>query len=302
VEGQSEGKHEGSDEYLYDNSDNVSGNAIGSDEHKDTTQFSKTGKYLAESDRTDMTLQTIFGIWDYGDDADDSEFLGSFDASATPSLSNQPDNVTLLDQVEIDLQTVSEHDLRTLSNYTPNWGTIDDTDPDQNPNPGSSDINETIHAGWYFSLIHSSQASPTNEGERVVKDVQIRDGKAIVITAIPNTDACSGGGNSIVHEIDADSGGRLTAAQFDINDDGVIDENDLVTPTDPDSHGLRDAEGNPIDIPPTGKEFTGILYPPVFLTMPDNVREMKLFSTSAGTTETIFEKKEKKQMVYWRIR
>ena len=144
--------------------------------------------------------------------------------------------------------------------------------------------------------------SPTNEGERVVKDVQIRDGKAIIISIIPNTDACSGGGNSIVHEMDAATGGRLDEAQFDINDDGVIDENDLVTPTDPDSHGLRDANGDPIKIAPTGHQFTGILYPPVYLTMPDKEREMKLFSTSAGTTATMFETSERKQMVYWNLR
>ena len=264
-----------------------------------------TGKYLGESDRIDMALQNIFGIWDYGDDADNSEYLGAFDPTATPSLSNQANNVTLLQQTEIDWQTVSDHNLRTLSNTAPNWKTVPDNDPvpGQDRNPGSSDAGETVHAGWYFELIHSSQASPTNEGERVVKDVQIRDGKAIIISITPNTDACSGGGNSIVHEMDAATGGRLDEAQFDINDDGIVDENDLVTPTDPDgSPGLRDANGDPIKIAPTGHQFTGILYPPVYLTMPDMEREMKLFSTSAGTTTTMFEKKEQKQMVYWRIR
>ncbi|HIJ56518.1 MAG TPA: hypothetical protein HPQ03_10380 [Deltaproteobacteria bacterium] len=273
--------------------------------HADNTGYMvvfATGKYLGETDRTDMTLQTIFGIWDYGDDEDDSEYLGTFDSSVTPSLSNQANNVALLEQTEIDWQTVNDNSLRTLSNTAPNWKTVADATSGQDPNIGSADSGETVHAGWYFKLIHSSQASPTNEGERVVKDVQIRDGKAIIISITPNTDACSGGGNSIVHEIDAATGGRLDEAQFDINDDGVIDENDLVTPTDPDSHGLRDAQNNPIKIAPTGHQFTGILYPPVYLTMPDKEREMKLFSTSAGTTTTIFEKKERKQMVYWRIR
>ena len=260
-----------------------------------------TGKYLGDTDRSDMTLQSIFGIWDYGDDADDSEYLGTFDSSVTPSLSNQADNVTLLEQTEIDWQTVNDHNLRTLSNTAPNWQTVNDADAasGQKPNPGSADAGETVHAGWYFKLIHSSQASPTNEGERVVKDVQIRDGKAIIISIIPNTDACSGGGNSIVHEIDAATGGRLDTAQFDINDDGVIDENDLVDAPP----GLTDENGDPIlKIAPTGHQFTGILYPPVYLTMPDKEREMKLFSTSAGTTTTMFETAERKQMVYWRLR
>ena len=160
----------------------------------------------------------------------------------------------------------------------------------------------TVHAGWYFDLKHSSQASPTLEGERVAKDVLIRDGKALVISLTPNSDACSGGGNSIVHELDAFTGGRLSIAQFDVNDDKVIDDNDLINPKDPAGNPLVDDDGNLIKIPPTGKDFTGILYPPVFLTMPDKQREMKLFSTSAGTTETIFEKSEKRAMVYWRVR
>jgi hypothetical protein len=65
---------------------------------------------------------------------------------------------------------------------------------------------------------------------------------------------------------------------------------------------LRDENGDPIKIAPTGYQYTGILYPPVFLTMPDRVREMKLFSTSAGTTASMFENSERKQMVYWRLR
>jgi Tfp pilus tip-associated adhesin PilY1 len=210
--------------------------------------------------------------------------------------------VTLLEQTEIDWRIISGYYYRTLSNNEPNWATIDDLDTDQLPDPGSTDTGETVHAGWYFSLIHSSQASSSPEGERVVRNVVIRDGKAIVISTTPNSSPCSGGGDSIIHEIDAATGGRLRVAQMDINDDGVIDENDLITPNDPYGNPIIDNDGNPIKVPPSGKEFTGVLYQAVFLTMPDKVREMKLFSTSAATTETVFEKAEKKSMVYWRVR
>jgi len=261
-----------------------------------------TGQYLAEADRTNMTIQAIYGIWDYGDDGDDSEYLGAFDSSATPSLSNQAANVTLLEQTEIDWRTISGHGLRTLSNNAPNWATVADSDTGQRANPGDLNAGVTVHAGWFFNLVHSSEADPAEEGERVVKDVIIRDGNAIVISIVPNTSPCSGGGNSIVHEIDAATGGRLSEAQFDIDSDGVIDENDLITPNGPDGSPLLDDDGNPVRVPPTGKGFTGILFPPVFLTMPDKTREMKLFSTSAGSTEAVFEKVERKAMYYWIMR
>jgi hypothetical protein len=55
-----------------------------------------TGKWLGGFDYTNKTTQTLYGIWDYGDDDDDSEYLGVFDRGATPELSNQLDSVILL--------------------------------------------------------------------------------------------------------------------------------------------------------------------------------------------------------------
>ena len=55
----------------------------------------------ADSDFADTQTQTIYGLWDYGDDADDTEYLGSFNRGSTPQLSNQPAMVTLLQQVEV---------------------------------------------------------------------------------------------------------------------------------------------------------------------------------------------------------
>ncbi len=58
-----------------------------------------TGKYLTAADLSDTTQQTIYGVWDYGDNADDAEYLGAFDPThLTTPLSNQADGVTLLRQ------------------------------------------------------------------------------------------------------------------------------------------------------------------------------------------------------------
>jgi Tfp pilus tip-associated adhesin PilY1 len=258
-----------------------------------------TGRYLGNSDRLDTNLQTIYGIWDYGDYADDSEYLGSFDRG-TGILSNQPSEVTLLEQTEIDWRSVSGHELRTLSNNTANWATSDDADSEQKPNPSASvsgsdgldndgdgsidEADEQIaHAGWYFDLPLA--------GERVIKDLIIRDRKAIVISSLPSDSPCSGGGTSIVHEMDACTGGRLAEAQFDINGDNVIDQNDLIN---------IGTEADPVWVAPTGKSFTGMLHRPIMLRLQDGEREMKVFSTSAGTTDKVFEKTETMGVSSWR--
>ena len=241
-----------------------------------------TGKYLGDTDCSDISAQTIYGIWDYGDDLDNSEYLGAFNRGSTPELFNQPNTVTLLKQTEVDWRTVYGHDLRTLSDNKPVWETKDDMEG-QLP-----DLSDTVanNAGWYFDL-------PIT-GERIVRDVMIRDGTAIVISVIPNESPCFGGGSSIVHEMNACTGGRFDEARFDINNDGKIDENDFI--------GIVDDEGNPILVPPTGISYTGMLYTSPIIRMPDEQREMKIFSTSAGTTETLFEAAERRGLFYWRER
>ena len=61
-----------------------------------------------------------------------------------------------------------------------------------------------------------------------------------------------------------------------------------------------DVNGHTIKVPPTGKGYDGQLHPPVIVSMPDKKREMKILSSSKGTTETLFEKAEPIGMFYWR--
>jgi Tfp pilus tip-associated adhesin PilY1 len=243
-----------------------------------------TGLYLGTDDRTNQSVQTVYGIWDYGDDADNAEYLGMFSSGF---LSNQTTNVTLLEQEELPQSPVTlyGHRIRLTTNYTPNWETLADSTEGQDPDPGSAESPpNTVHAGWYFDL--------PDPGERVIKDLMIRDGMAVFTSFTPNSSPCAGGGNSMVHEMNACTGARPLpeTPQFDINDDGVIDDNDRVNLGDDD---------NPDWVSPTGKEFVGLLHPPVVLTMPDRRREMKVFSTSAGTTVTLMERGERRGIFYW---
>ena len=251
-----------------------------------------TGKYLQVSDFEDTNLNTIYGVWDYGDDSDDSEYLGAFNRGSPDTLSNQPENVTLLEQEYIPSPvsdpnnpyfwtvTVGTEEVvvRILTRNDPNWETVADSDVDQLPNPGS--VSNTVHAGWYFDL-------PVT-GERVVSDVLIRDGNAIVISFMP-PESCSTGGYSIVHEMDAATGGRLLTPQFDINADAAIDTGDLIN---------IGTEASPVWVAATGLRKTGRLHVPAILRMGST--EMKSFSSSEGTIKTVRERPARLGVRYWR--
>jgi len=240
-----------------------------------------TGMYLGETSFSSTATQTIYGVWDYSDPSDPSEYLGTFMRGALPSLSNQPDTVSLLQQTEIDSRVVNGYGLRTLSDGQAVWKT--ETDPQSTemapmlPNPSSTELN---HAGWYFDL-------PLT-GERVISDVQIREGKAIVIAFTPAITPCGSGGESFVMEMDACNGGRLPRPNFDINNDLFIDTDDQIN---------IGTEENPDLVSPTGIQRPGRLLPPTILIR--GVDEIKYFSSSRGVIEMVRERAARVGITSW---
>jgi Tfp pilus tip-associated adhesin PilY1 len=237
-----------------------------------------TGKYLHNDDRADLSQQTIYGIWDYGDDSDDGEYLGIFNRTSSNKLSNQHPSVILLKQTIVDTRTLSGHVYRTFSDNTTAWPTATDTDAGEDPNP-------TTHAGWFVDF---PNASPY-EGERVFKGVQIRDGRAFVISFIPDTSPCSGGGNSFLYIMDACDGSRMPndRKQFKI---GTTD--DLIQIG-------TDANGDPILAPPTGKAYVGTLHEPKIIRKPGTGDERLYMSSSTGVVETEDVPAERRGTLYW---
>ncbi|MGD9240607.1 MAG: PilC/PilY family type IV pilus protein, partial [Desulfobacterales bacterium] len=134
-----------------------------------------TGKFLGSSDFDDARLQTIYGIWDYGDrvfiprlgwsDDDNSEFLGTFRVPKEAALlSNQPPTVKLLEQKAFEVPVGSGEDeviVRVLTDEKPAWITKADSEDDQMPDPSDEFSND---AGWYLDL-------DVYAGERVISDV-----------------------------------------------------------------------------------------------------------------------------------
>ena len=233
-----------------------------------------TGRFLHNNDRADLTQQSIYGIWDYGDDADDDEYLGSFTPGVPQPLSNQFFGITLLEQTIVDETAINGHDYRTFSDNSADWDTSPDGDAGQNPNP-------IRHVGWYVDFTND----PPYEGERVFKGVQIRDGKVFVISFSPDISPCSGGGNSFLYVIDACTGGRLESSQFQIAGGNYIQ--------------VDDGTGNLIWVAPTGKAFVGTLHEPKIIRRPGTGLERLYMSSSTGVVETEDVPAERRGVLYW---
>jgi type IV pilus assembly protein PilY1 len=232
-----------------------------------------TGKHLAKSDNTDTAQQSVYGIWDYGDDSDDQEYLGTFER---PGLSNQPNTVSLLQQEVNGTVNATGHELRITSDKAATWATTDDFDTGDMDNPSDSTSN---HAGWYLDLPLS--------GEKVVTPVMIRDGNLIFVSHDPDVSPCSLGGYSFVHEVDACDGDRLASPAFDIDADRDIDHEDKVN-----------FNGN--DRVPSAKRYAGKLQPPAITRKPSGDEEVKYFSSSTGTIETMTEEAARMGVVFWK--
>jgi len=245
-----------------------------------------TGKYLAEIDADNTEYQTIYGIWDYGDEVED--YLGDFKrgvgGSGEDEFSNpiQASSATLLQQwVQWwgpNPYNVNQN-LRVLTDNQPDWETFDISERPK------------ADAGWYFDL-------PLNK-ERVVRDPVFRNGILIIITSRPENDPCSAGGRSIIHEMDACTGGRLEAPQFDINADGVIDENDMISIPNPNWDGV-DPLTQFIMVAPTGMEIDAMIFPPVILILPDEETEIKYFVTAGGGVVAVTEVADQRGLFFWR--
>ncbi|MBN1849044.1 MAG: hypothetical protein JW932_10705 [Deltaproteobacteria bacterium] len=294
-----------------------------------------TGSYLGNSDFTDNSTQTIYGIWDFGDDADDTEYLGYFDRSANLTLSNNsklqllqqtyvPSGVTVADPnapyfwTVIDPVSGTTELYRILTDNTPYWEVIDDangvgtqSDPgsrcwdgvDQDGASGPDNVEECVGGGYRTDGVDNDSDSKIDEldeakidagwffdlpltGERVVVDPMIRGGVLIAISFSPQQASCGSGGSSVVMAMDSCSGGRLNQAFYDINDDGVFDQNDLI----------EIAPG--VFVPPTGIFYDGMMRPPAFSRLTGSDMEMGYYSVD-DEISTQRQRKARIGMSYW---
>ncbi|MGI9236748.1 MAG: pilus assembly protein, partial [Woeseiaceae bacterium] len=139
--------------------------------------------------------------------------------------------------------------------------------------------------GWFLDLKWSSaNGGPGAVGERVVSRAIVRGDRVIFATLIPNTDPCAFGGDSWLMELDTFSGGRLDYALFDLDGDGLFDDDDWVDVTL--------ADGTVIRVPPSAiaPEANIIKTPAVITGIGPNDDEVKIISGSGGQLMQISER------------
>lgn len=107
--------------------------------------------------------------------------------------------------------------------------------------------------GWYMDLL--SPTAPRYKGERQVTNPTVRNGAVIFTTLIPDENPCNFGGTSWLMELDLLDGSRLETSAFDLNGDGLFDDDDNIEGDDADD----DAD----DVPASGVQSQeGILQAP----------------------------------------
>jgi Tfp pilus tip-associated adhesin PilY1 len=263
--------------------------------------FFGTGRYLGQNDFTNKNTQSIYGVWDYGDRAyypgewgeysedDDQEYLGTF---TRDQLSNQPRNVTLLNQTSNNYSVLVNDDgdapvkveLRVMSGRQPIWKTKDEMNITGSPRlPDLSDIG-TSHAGWYYDLPLA--------GERIISDLVLRDGRLAVVSLRPDPDPCSADASSFYMELNAFTGGSIPEILFDINQDGVIDVADSIV-------AGYDKNGKPVRIPPAGIQIAGNIQPPANLRL-NQLVEINYMSSSTGTVHLLKSPAVQQGVIYWK--
>ncbi|WP_231373883.1 pilus assembly protein [Thioalkalivibrio sp. ALE11] len=124
------------------------------------------------------------------------------------------------------------------------------------------------HEGWKLAL-----DAEDAEGERVVTQPVLIDGRVEFVTLIPFDDPCRGGGTSFLFALDAASGGRPDDPVFDIGgSSGSFGEEDLV-----------DHDGE--EIPPSAVDpGVGIAGRPTVVRDPETGQVFRLISGTEGET------------------
>ena len=208
-----------------------------------------TGKYMESTDVNDLSVQTLYGIWDKND--------GTTTVSGRTNLLQQ----TILYEGTYTLQdgTTAGQPIRVTSSN----------------NYSSSPPSEL---GWYLDLV-----SPVSgdQGERLVNQPTLRNGRVIFTTIIPSSNSCSGGGDSWLMELDAFNGAQLSESPFDLNKDGYFDSKEYVQVT---------IGGKTVWVPVSGVKYKELLTTPAIGSQSGTPsKETKYMSGSSGSIKTIDE-------------
>jgi len=164
-----------------------------------------TGKCLGAADLQDTGRQSIYALWDYGDDGDDSEYLGYISNRDQGRLSK---GLRLIPRKVTRSTTNDGSPTRVLSNTEVDFSVVTDSGDGDGlmiNNVGNPAPDPLAEAGWFFDF-PAAPDPDADPGERVIGDVVIRGGNALVTSFAPDTAPCASGGISWIYLLSGCSG------------------------------------------------------------------------------------------------
>ena len=181
--------------------------------------FFGTGRYLNHDDLVDTTVQSLYGIWDWGliweasDDIDTArgKFLGTLGTDRSLTQLGLGDDVGLLEK-QVSLETFGTSAWYTVNDEAPIW---------YDPWAGAVEGN----MGWVIDL--------PDQGERILEQPIVRSGVVIAVSTTPSSSPCDAGGNSTIWALDACTGGNPTKPFWDVDGDGDVDSADMINGNPP---------------------------------------------------------------------
>jgi hypothetical protein len=202
---------------------------------------------------------------------------------------------------------------RTITSNDPDWSVIpstevDDVGVDINGDGVIDDDDQVpqYNLGWYFDLPGKildsdnldndydgviDESGERAVGERVTYDMLIKDEKIIITSYGVSGATCEVSFYSFLNERDAETGGRYDEAIYDINGDGLVNDDDTVMLYE---SGEYDA------IYFSDVSIDGLATSPIILEdSEDDGTEIKYISTSTGEIETVEEASETTGVYYW---
>ena len=200
-----------------------------------------TGKYLGDTDFDDSSVQTLYGVWDFASESD--QYFGTLNNSAGTVSNNA---AVLVEQSEEAWVSEFNSELRIMTDVDIEW-VAEDTDT------ADLDDYKVTNIGWYFNL-------PITK-ERIVTELTLSSSTLTAISTIPKDSMCSAGGESVLMQLDPCTGGRFSKARADINGDGLINVDDMVT--------IITSTGESKTVAVSGELVNGRLYAPVYVSLPD---------------------------------
>ncbi len=156
-----------------------------------------TGRYETQTDKTDMNQQYFFGLKDDSGSTDTYKYHKTGDVG-----------LKLGADVQANLASKYVTDVATGTKVR----VIDGTNPD--------------NLSWALKLDNTTTGLLGSE--RIVEKPMVVGGVVFFTSFIPDQNICSGNGDTWVYALDFETGQAPTSPVFDLNEDGVVDENDKV--------------------------------------------------------------------------